>query len=31
MRSERGGYRVLAIGGKATQKQDCFEYLSRIG
>jgi len=30
MRSERGGYRVLAIGGKATQKQD-LEYLSRIG
>jgi hypothetical protein len=29
MRSERGGYRVLAIGGKATQKQD-LEYLSRI-
>jgi hypothetical protein len=29
-RSERGGYRVLAIGGKATQKQD-LEYLSRIG
>jgi hypothetical protein len=30
MRSERGGYRVLAIGGKATQNQD-LEYLSRIG
>ena len=30
MRSERGGYRVLAIGGKATQKQD-LEYLSRMG
>jgi predicted nucleic acid-binding Zn-ribbon protein len=30
MRSERGGYRVLAIGGKATQKQD-LEYLSRVG
>jgi hypothetical protein len=30
MRSERGGYRVLAIGGKATQKQD-LEYLSRLG
>jgi hypothetical protein len=29
MRSERGGYRVLAIGGKATQNQD-LEYLSRI-
>jgi len=29
-RSERGGYRVLAIGGKATQKQD-LEYLSRVG
>jgi hypothetical protein len=29
MRSERGGYRVLAIGGKATQKQD-LEYLSRL-
>ena len=29
MRSERGGYRVLAIGGKATQKQD-LEYLSRV-
>ena len=28
-RSERGGYRVLAIGGKATQKQD-LEYLSRV-
>jgi hypothetical protein len=28
-RSERGGYRVLAIGGKATQKLD-LEYLSRI-
>jgi len=27
-RDERGGYRVLAIGGKATQKQD-LEYLSR--
>jgi hypothetical protein len=30
MRSGRGGYRVLAIGGKATQNQD-LEYLSRIG
>ncbi len=30
MRSERVGYRVLAIGGKATQKQD-LEYLSRMG
>lgn len=30
MRSERGGYRVLAIGGKATQNQD-LEYLARIG
>ncbi len=29
MRSERGGYRVLAMGGKATQKQD-LEYLSRL-
>jgi predicted nucleic acid-binding Zn-ribbon protein len=29
-RSERGGYRVLAIGGKATQNQD-LEYLSRLG
>ncbi len=29
MRSQRGGYRVLAIGGKATQNQD-LEYLSRL-
>ena len=29
-RSERGGYRVHAIGGKATQNQD-LEYLSRLG
>jgi hypothetical protein len=28
-RSDRGGYRVLAVGGKATQKQD-LEYLSRL-
>ena len=28
-RSERGGYRILAIGGKASQKQD-LEYLSRL-
>src|SRR5262249_40505716 len=29
-RSERGGHRVHAIGGKATQNQD-LEYLSRLG
>lgn len=29
-RGERGGFRILAIGGKASQKQD-LEYLSRIG
>jgi hypothetical protein len=28
-RNERGGFRVLALGGKATQKQD-LEYLSRL-
>ena len=28
-RNERGGYRVLAVGGKATQKSD-LEYLSRL-
>jgi hypothetical protein len=29
-RSEKGGFQILAIGGKATQKQD-LEYLSRLG
>jgi len=29
-RSERGGFQILAVGGKATQKQD-LEYLSRLG
>jgi hypothetical protein len=29
-RAERGGFQVLAVGGKATQKQD-LEYLSRLG
>ncbi|HEX5065276.1 MAG TPA: hypothetical protein VFY49_04120 [Myxococcota bacterium] len=28
-RSERGGFQILALGGKATQKQD-LEYLSRL-
>ena len=29
VRNERGGFRILAVGGKATQKQD-LEYLSRL-
>jgi hypothetical protein len=30
VRNERGGFRIVAVGGKATQKQD-LEYLSRLG
>jgi plasmid stabilization system protein ParE len=29
VRNERGGFRIVAVGGKATQKQD-LDYLSRL-